>query len=46
MGGIWKRRRMHTKFQSENLKGKDHLEGSGIDVRMMDLKEVGYEDVD
>jgi hypothetical protein len=36
---------MCTKFWSENLKGRDHSEDLGIDVKMirMDLREVIWE---
>jgi hypothetical protein len=27
---------MHTKFLSENLKGKDHLEDLGVDDRILE----------
>jgi hypothetical protein len=37
---------MHTKFWSENLKGKHHLEDLGIDGKRMDLVEIGWEGVD
>jgi hypothetical protein len=40
---------MYTRFQSETLKGKDHLGDLGIDVRInikVDLKEIWWEDVD
>jgi hypothetical protein len=33
---------MHTKFRSENQKGRDHVED---DVRI-ELRETGWEDVD
>jgi hypothetical protein len=40
---------MHTKFWSENLKGRDHLENLGIgfeDNIIMVLREIGWEGVD
>jgi hypothetical protein len=38
----------NTKFQSKNLKGRDHLGNLGINGRIIlkvDLKEIGCEDV-
>jgi hypothetical protein len=37
---------MHTKFLSENLKGRDHLEELGIDGNIiLDLGEIVWEGV-
>jgi len=39
---------MYTKFWSENLKGRDHSKGLGVDGRIntiMDLREIGWESV-
>jgi len=40
---------MHTKFWSENLKGRDHLEDLGIDgmiILRVDLREIAWEGTD
>lgn len=40
---------MHTKHWFQNLKGRIHLEDSGIDRRViinMDIKVIGFQDVD
>jgi hypothetical protein len=31
---------MHTRFQLENLKGRDHLEDLGTDGKIMDLRQT------
>jgi hypothetical protein len=35
MSGTWDRKEMHIKFWWANLKGGDHLEGLGVDGRIM-----------
>lgn len=46
MGHIRKGDNGIAKFQSENLKGRDHLEDLDTDGKILDLKKTGYEAVD
>jgi hypothetical protein len=35
MSGVAERRKIHTTFWSENLKGRDHSEDLGVDRRII-----------
>jgi hypothetical protein len=37
---------MHTKFQLENLKGRDHLVDLVIEDIKIDIEETGYDNAD
>jgi hypothetical protein len=46
VGGAWERVGKYTEFWWESPKERDHLEDQGIDGIRINLREIGWRDLD